>query len=277
MKKIISSMLLAVLLCGVSFSQVKVNLSLQNPGISSGYWKIDLMATVPAGQTWKVGSSNIRIDFTTTPGGAATIKSDNPVINPNSNLHNNANYTAMTTTSIVGGTAISLNIARNPSSPCHVFTTGTYKIGELRFNRVDTSGCITMTFRTNSVLLDSVTQLQNPTNWTFTNPGSCIRLDYLTGTPGNNSEIPTVFKLYNNYPNPFNPSTSIKYDIPRNSFVQITIYDILGKYVTSLVNQQMEPGRYEAVWDARNYASGTYLYKIETDDFTDVKKMILVK
>lgn len=274
MKKILITILFSLLLTGASYSQ-KFNVFLQNPSISSGYWKIDVMVTVLAAQNWKVGSSNVRIDFTTTPSGAATIKTDNPVTNPNANLHNNANYSAMTTTSILGGTAISLNITR--LNNCYNLTPGTYKVGEIRFNRVDTTGCITLTFRTNSVFQDSITQLNNPANWTFTNPTPCIRLDHLTGTNGNNNEIPTVFRLYNNYPNPFNPSTSIKYDIPRSTFVQITIYDILGKYITSLVNKQSDPGRYEVVWDAKNYASGTYLYKIETDEFTDVKKMILVK
>jgi hypothetical protein len=275
MKKIILSILTVIIFTGMAFSQVKVNVFLQNPGLSSGFWKIDLMATVPAGQNWRVGSSNVRIDFTTTPPGAATIKLDNPAINPNANLHSNANYSAMTTTSILGGTAISLNITR--LNNCYNLTPGTYKIGELRFNRIDTTGCITMTFRTNSVFQDSITQMLNPATWTFTNPTSCIRLDYLTGVEGNNNELPTVFKLYNNYPNPFNPATTIKYDVPKNSFVKITVYDVLGKLVSQLVNQDMQPGRYEAVWNAENYASGTYIYKLETDNFTDVKKMILLK
>lgn len=275
MKKILLTILFAVILTGITESQVKVNVFLTNPGLSSGRWKIDVMATVPAGQNWRVGSSNLRIDFTTTPSGAATISSDNPVINPNSNLHSNANYSAMTTTSILGGTAISLNITR--LNNCYNLTPGTYKLGEIRFNRVDTTGCITLTFRTNSVFQDSITQLNNPADWTFTNPGSCIRLDYLTGTEGNSSEIPTVFKLYNNYPNPFNPSTSIKYDVPKNTFVNLSVYDILGRLVTNLVNRDMTAGRYDVVWDAKNYASGTYIYKLEAGDFSDVKKMILVK
>lgn len=275
MKKIILTLLLALIFSGVTESQVKVNVFLQNPGLSSGFWKIDVMATIPAGRNWRVGSSNIRIDFTTTPSGAATIKLDNPAINPNTNLHSNANYSAMTTTSILGGTAISLNITR--LNNCYNLTPGTYKLGEIRFNRVDTTGCITLTFRTNSVFQDSITQMNNPADWTFTNPGSCIRLDYLTGTEGNSSEIPTVFKLYNNYPNPFNPSTSIKYDVPKNTFVNLSVYDILGRLVTNLVNQDMTAGRYDVVWDAKNYASGTYIYKLEAGDFSDVKKMILVK
>ncbi len=275
MKKIILTILFAFILTGVTESQVKVNVFLQNPGISAGFWKIDVMATVPTGQNWRVGSSNLRMDFTTTPSGAATIKLDNPAINPNPNLHTNSNYSAMTTTSILGGTAISLNITR--LNNCYNMTPGTYKLGEIRFNRVDTTGCITLTFRTNSVFQDSITQMNNPADWTFTNPGSCIRLDFLTGTEGNSSEIPTVFKLYNNYPNPFNPSTSIKYDVPRNTFVNLSVYDILGKLVTNLVSQDMTAGRYDIVWDAKNYASGTYIYRLEAGEFTDVKKMILVK
>lgn len=275
MKKFIISIFTVLILTGLAHSQVKFNVFLQSPGISSGFWKIDVMVTVLPSRNWRVGSSNIRIDFTTTPTGAATIKPDNPAINPNPNLHSNANYSAMTTTSILGGTSISVNIAR--LNNCYNMLPGTYKIGEIRFNRVDTTGCITLTFRTNSVFQDSITQLNNPADWTFTNPTPCIRLDYLTGVEGNNNEIPTVFKLYNNYPNPFNPVTSIKYDIPKNTFVNLNVYDILGRLVTNLVKQDMTPGRYEVVWDAKNNASGTYLFKLETTDFVDVKKMILVK
>ena len=275
MKKIIISLLLAVLLSSVSYSQVKVNLYMTNPGISSGYWKIDLMATVLAGQNWRVGSSNIRVDFVTTPTGAATIKLDNPAINPNPNLHNNANYGAMTTTSILGGTAISLNITRFVN--CYNLTPGSYKLGELRFNRIDTNGCIRLTIRANTVMQDSITQMLNPTNWTFSTDTSCIRLDGFTGINPVTNEIPTVYKLYNNYPNPFNPATTIKYDVPENSYVSITVFDILGKEMNKLVNRQMQPGRYEVVWEAGNFASGTYFYKFESGSFTDIKKMVLVK
>jgi len=59
--------------------------------------------------------------------------------------------------------------------------------------------------------------------------------------------------------------------------VKLTVYDILGKQVAQLVNKEMVAGRYEATWDASNYASGTYIYKFESGEFTDVKKMILIK
>ncbi|MEO8514343.1 MAG: T9SS type A sorting domain-containing protein, partial [Ignavibacteria bacterium] len=245
----------------------------------AGIWAIDVVAIVPSGQQWRVGSSNLRYNFTSTPTGAATIHPDASVSGANVNL-NSGNYSNMTTTSISGGTAISLNIARLGN--CFLMTPGTYLLGRIRFNRIDTTGCITLNMRTTvsgfSVVQDSITQWLAPADFDSlaTVPPGCIRLDFLTGMSGEN-ELPTVFKLYNNYPNPFNPSTMIKYDVPQNSFVKLSVYDILGKLVTNLVNRDMSAGRYEIVWDAKNYASGTYIYKLETSNFSDVKKMMLIK
>jgi serine protease AprX len=111
------------------------------------------------------------------------------------------------------------------------------------------------------------------------------RFQYYIGVNGItpiSSEIPNSFKLYNNYPNPFNPSTKIKFDIPaagldNNQFVKIRVYDLLGREVITLVNDQLKPGRYEISFDASKYSSGVYFYKLETTDFTDIKKMILLK
>ena len=280
MKKIILSLMLLLLVSGTGFSVVKVTFKLQNPHLEAGMWAIDVVAIVPAGQQWRVGSSNLRYNFTTTPPGAVTVHPDANVSGANPNL-NSGNYSTMTTTSISGGTAISLNIARLAN--CFLMTPGTYMLGRIRFNRIDSTGCIQLNMRTTvtgfSVVQDSITQWLAPADFDSlaTSPPGCQRIDFLTGLSGTENELPTVFKLYNNYPNPFNPSTMIKYDVPRNTFVKISVYDILGKLVTSLVNQDMMPGRYEVVWDAKNYASGTYIYKFETNDFTDVKKMILVK
>jgi len=91
------------------------------------------------------------------------------------------------------------------------------------------------------------------------------------------SIIPDKFALYQNFPNPFNPSTKIQFDIPKQSLVKIRIYDITGKELTFLVNQKFNTGRYIAEWDASNYPSGIYFYRIETSDFTLSKKMILLK
>ncbi len=94
------------------------------------------------------------------------------------------------------------------------------------------------------------------------------------------SEIPQKFALYNNYPNPFNPVTKINFDIPNISGdkkVQLVIYDVLGSQVELLVNQDLTAGNYSASWNAINYSSGIYFYKITAWNFTDTRKMILVK
>lgn len=91
------------------------------------------------------------------------------------------------------------------------------------------------------------------------------------------NELPLVYKLYQNYPNPFNPVTNINFDIIRNGNVKIIIYDLLGREVETIVNQEMSPGRYKLDFNAVNYASGMYLYKIVTNEFTDVKKMLILK
>ena len=91
------------------------------------------------------------------------------------------------------------------------------------------------------------------------------------------TEIPNQFSLSQNYPNPFNPVTNIKFQIVNNSFVILKIYDITGREIQTLVNEKQVPGTYEVNWDASGYSSGLYFYRISADNFTDVKKMILVK
>jgi len=287
MKKLL---IIAVLLTltGISYPVVKVNFYLANPHIESGYWAIDVMATVQTAQLWRVGSSNIRVDFITIPAtNVATVKMDNPASNLNTNMSGpsstcgtNPNYSCMTTTSINGGTAISLNIARLAN--CYYFNPSTLRLGTLRFNRLDTTTgrCIRLTIRTTgtfSVVQDSITQWLPTTDWTATLDTTCYRLDYLTGIDPWVNEIPTKYELYQNFPNPFNPVTLIKYDIPKSGLVTITLYDVLGKEISKLVNESMKPGRYEITWDGKNFASGSYFYKIVSGDFTDIKKMILVK
>jgi hypothetical protein len=94
--------------------------------------------------------------------------------------------------------------------------------------------------------------------------------------------IPGEFALYNNYPNPFNPTTVLDYDIPENSFVNITIYDMTGRMVKTLVNSNQSAGFRSVVWDATNFvgqpvATGVYFYKIVAGDFVQMKKMVFVK
>jgi hypothetical protein len=93
----------------------------------------------------------------------------------------------------------------------------------------------------------------------------------------NNIE-PIKFTLEQNFPNPFNPITEIEFSIPKNNiFVQLTIYDISGREVTKLVNQQMNTGIYKVKFDGNYYSSGVYFYRLTTDEFSETKKMILMK
>ncbi|MDP2365502.1 MAG: T9SS type A sorting domain-containing protein, partial [Ignavibacteria bacterium] len=91
------------------------------------------------------------------------------------------------------------------------------------------------------------------------------------------AQIPTKFELYQNYPNPFNPTTTIKFDLPKDGLVKLEIFDILGRKITTLVNEQRTAGSYEQVFDASSLASGVYVYKLQAGDFINSKKMILVK
>ncbi len=99
----------------------------------------------------------------------------------------------------------------------------------------------------------------------------------LVGISHTGNETPVLHKLYNNYPNPFNPVTKIKFDIPEQSFTKLTIYDIIGKQVSVLVNRELNPGSYEAEFNASNLPSGVYFYKLQAGVYIGVKKMILVK
>lgn len=99
----------------------------------------------------------------------------------------------------------------------------------------------------------------------------------VTGVPVNIPNTPYDYKLFNAYPNPFNPVTSIKYQIPGNSLVLLKIYDILGKEITTLVNQKQSAGTYEVKWNAVNYPSGIYFYKLTAGNFSESKKIILAK
>lgn len=101
--------------------------------------------------------------------------------------------------------------------------------------------------------------------------------DGLTNIEPISNTIPGTYALHQNYPNPFNPMTNIRFDIAKASQVKLVVYDILGREVKTLVNEFKNPGAYEVNFDASNFASGTYFYKIQAGDFVQIKKMVLVK
>lgn len=91
------------------------------------------------------------------------------------------------------------------------------------------------------------------------------------------NEVPREFELMQNYPNPFNPETKIKFNIPKAGFVNLKIYDSLGNELQTLISSQLKQGVYEADFNAKNYPSGIYFYKMDFDGISDAKKMIIVK
>jgi len=88
---------------------------------------------------------------------------------------------------------------------------------------------------------------------------------------------PKQYELSQNYPNPFNPSTNIEYSIPEASFVQLKVYDILGNEVATLVNEEQNAGVYRADFSGTDLTSGTYFYRLNTNSFSESKKMLLLK
>jgi hypothetical protein len=99
----------------------------------------------------------------------------------------------------------------------------------------------------------------------------------ITGIIIISKDIPRSFKLYENYPNPFNPTTTINYDVPKNIFVKLVVYDISGKKVETLVNKNLQAGEHKAVWNGSNYTSGVYFARIEAGSYTHTIKMLMVK
>jgi photosystem II stability/assembly factor-like uncharacterized protein len=90
-------------------------------------------------------------------------------------------------------------------------------------------------------------------------------------------EIPEKFSLLQNYPNPFNPTTSIKYQVESIRHIKLVVFDIQGKELETLVNEKQSPGTYEVTFDGSKYTSGVYFYKISAEDYSETRRMILIK
>jgi len=99
----------------------------------------------------------------------------------------------------------------------------------------------------------------------------------VTSVETENSLTPNTFLLSQNYPNPFNPSTTIKYSVPSAQFVTLKVYNLLGQEVATLLNEEQNAGNYIAKFDASSLSSGIYFYTLKAGNFTDTKKMILMK
>jgi len=143
----------------------------------------------------------------------------------------------------------------------------------------------------------STSNVQNPTGITYSAPGtyevklvatnsfgsdtiaktSYVVVTNTSGITQSGNEIPNEYSLEQNYPNPFNPITKIRFAIPNSGFTTLKIFDILGKEVTTLINESLKPGIYETKFDATILTSGIYFYRLQTSNFTEIKRMILIK
>jgi len=106
--------------------------------------------------------------------------------------------------------------------------------------------------------------------------------DFATGVEIIEGVIPTELTLSQNYPNPFNPSTTIRFTLHTSLFTSLTIYNVLGQQVATLVNENLDPGTHSVTWDATGFPSGVYFYRLEAVGkdgraFVETKKMMLVK
>jgi hypothetical protein len=107
-------------------------------------------------------------------------------------------------------------------------------------------------------------------------------LGLVTGVDIDPLPVPKTFELGQNYPNPFNPTTEIRFALPKSSNVKLVIYDLMGRIVSTLVDQNMSMGSHRATWNGRDQsgkvaASGVYFYHLQTDGFSATKKMVLMK
>ncbi|MFC2092649.1 YCF48-related protein [Bacteroidota bacterium] len=121
--------------------------------------------------------------------------------------------------------------------------------------------------------LNSVTLLKELSDYAqnLYNSGFVIGIEPISST------IPKSYRLHQNYPNPFNPVTKIRFELPKSSFVKLIVYDILGREITKLVNKKLTVGSYETEWDGSGFASGVYFYQLRANDFSETKRMLLIK
>jgi photosystem II stability/assembly factor-like uncharacterized protein len=163
----------------------------------------------------------------------------------------------------------------------HIFDANTVLIGGVfGYLKKSTDGGATFTsipFISNNGIT-SMTFVNAMTGWIMGEGGMIIRTDdILTNSTVNETQIPKQYMLSQNYPNPFNPTTKISFDIPKSGLVTLKIYDVLGREVAAVINEYRQAGMYTIDFNAAALSSGIYFYKLNTDGFSDIKKMLLLK
>ncbi len=219
----------------------------------------------------ELGGATIVFDFNT----SAISINENPIQDVDYTFHNfnGVNYSAATITRPMINT-IWVNIDlpfTNSNNGTNVAANPEWTdIVTIHFNTVDLNVTQDLTWLTTSPFW-GIYDADNSTIWE-----NGVFEDFPTSVePG--PDLPKSFELSQNYPNPFNPSTRIQYQVSSISYVSLVVYDILGNEVATLVNEEKAPGFYEVEFAAANFASGIYIYRLQSSEFSDTKKMILLK
>lgn len=148
-------------------------------------------------------------------------------------------------------------------------------IGKLNLNPSDTQSIvIAQIVSQGTTNLNSVTKLKQSAEYVqnvFDNNFSTVGIDPIPNS------VPSEFDLHQNYPNPFNPNTVISYELRVTSNAKLKVFDVLGNEVAELVNEKQSAGSYKIEFDGSNFASGVYFYKLDAGDFSETKRMILLK
>jgi hypothetical protein len=145
-------------------------------------------------------------------------------------------------------------------------------------NLPDVVSAIASTYpsRNNSAQRETYTLFAGVFNNT-TNGAGVYKLSFTVDVEEIDNQIPSDNKLAQNYPNPFNPSTTIQFALPKESFTRLEIYNALGEKVLTLVSENLKAGTYEYEWNAEGLPSGIYFYRLNTENYSEIKKMILLR
>lgn len=166
-------------------------------------------------------------------------------------------------------------ITYNPKNPSEIyassFNAGVYRSTDGGNSWSSISNALPY-FTSDAICFDS-----NKVYAAFRNAGIWQTSSVVTGIENQDSELPINFSLSQNYPNPFNPTTTINYSVSTTSFVTLKVYDVLGKEVVTLVNEEKGVGNYSIEFNAKAFSSGVYFYRIQTRDFVATKKLVYLK
>jgi hypothetical protein len=205
-------------------------------------------------------------------------------------------FTDANTGTAVGGSGTILRTTNGGSSWISQSSGTTNSLMSVSFTDANTGtvvGGYGMILRTTNAGSSWISQSSGTTNWLYgvsftdANTGTAVG-DYGTILRTNTGGVtgikegrlfinPSVFHLMQNYPNPFNPSTTIEFSVPRSGLVSLTVCDLLGREVAVLVNGERAAGTYTSTWDARGVGSGVYFYRLRAGEFSETKKLILMK